>query len=344
MAARTYIEQQVNQVLRDPTQADPAQLRVAYLYHLYKQVSALDLLGVDPKAASADVDARLRLDAVYTALLIDQPERDEHEMRRSVLDQDGRGERITSAIEALNSHQYLVLLGDPGSGKSTFVNFAALCLAGELLQQAKGQRFAANLELLMAPLPTDDGNDQAQAQPWEHGPLLPVRIILRDFAARGLPAADQAATTAHLWAFIGNELKSAGLGDYQELLRNELLSRGGLVLFDGLDEVLEAEQQRDQIKQVVEDFAATFHRCRIVVTSRTYAYQQQAWQLKEFTVRLLSPLTDGQIRRFVDRWYMHSAEQRRGDSEDSQGRAERLKEAIFASERLRARWPNAHCC
>ena len=57
-------------------------------------------------------------------------------------------------------------------------------------------------------------------------------------------------------------------------MRQQLLSTGGLLLLDGLDEVPEADQRRLQAKTAVEQFAAMFPKVRVLVTSRTYAYQR----------------------------------------------------------------------
>ena len=319
----------------DPSKPDPAQLRRAYLNWVYQQSDMLSLSGVDPKAKSGE--AHLSLGAVYTALLTMTPEDHDRWLltAESAQRKDGmtaREGRRLSAIELLNRHQHLVLLGDPGSGKSTLVNFVALCLAGEGLQKA-----AANLALLTAPLPVADENAEAEErerQPWQHGALLPVRVVLRDFAARGLPAPGVKATADHLWRFICAELPGDALGDYAPLLRNELQKQGGLLLLDGLDEVPDADQRRGQIKQAVEAFVALYHNCHMLVTSRTYAYQQQEWRLRGFTETILAPFTDSQIRHFVDRWYAHIATVRSLDHNDAQGRAELLKRAIFAAPRL----------
>ena len=72
----------------------------------------------------------------------------------------------------------------------------------------------------------------------------------------------------------------------------------------------EAQERRTQLKRVVESFAQSHPRCRILVTSRTYAYQRQEWRLSGFQVAELAPFTLGQIRCFVDRWYDHVAERR----------------------------------
>lgn len=321
----TYIEKQ--EVHKQTT--DPSALRAAYLNRLFETARQLSLAGVDPKVAS-EAEARLNLEAVYTALLTLTPEAHEQFQRGAVAE---RETRRLSAVEQLNRHSRLVLLGDPGSGKSTFVNFVTLCLAGEALR-----RNEANIAVLKAPLPDekDQEKHKKEPQPWDHETLLPVRIILRDFAARGLPEAGAEATANHLWRFIAAELETATLGDYAPHLRDELLKKGGLLLLDGLDEVPEAHQRRTQIKQTIEDFAATFRHCRILVTSRTYAYQKQDWRLPNFAQAVLASFSDGQIRRFVEHWYDHIGTLRGLHADDAKGRAELLKRAIFSSERLQA--------
>ena len=311
----------------DPRAATaPDALYQSYFSHLFGEVGILQLSGVDPKAASVG-SASLNLSAVYTALLTQSPEESERLERAGA---PGREFSRQSALEQLNRHPRLVLLGDPGSGKSTFVSFVALCLCGQALGRAD-----ANLDLLTSPLPKErDQREDPKPQPWDHGPLLPVRVVLRYFAAYGLPPAGQRSTAGHLWKFIAEELEKCGLGEFAPLLQKHLRERGGLLLVDGLDEVPEAEQRRVQIKQAVEDFAGAYPKVRILVTSRTYAYQKQDWQLAGFQAAVLAPFNRGQIERFVARWYDHMAVVRGVDPRDAQGRAAQLRQAIFASNQL----------
>ena len=300
------------------------ELENAYLAWLLEQTNLLPLEGIDPAAASR-AEEQVRLHAVYTALLTLSAEAHERLERGEA---DPREVRRRSALEELNARHRLVLLGDPGSGKSTFVNFVALCLAGERLGRAD-----INLQTLTAPLPDDDGDDREERQPWEHGALLPVRIVLRDFAARGLPETGEP-TAEHLWAFLSAELHPASLREVVPHLRRVFTEQGGLFLFDGLDEVPEAEQRREHIVRFIHQVALAYPEARVLVTSRTYAYRHQDWALEDFAVAVLAPFSRGQIIRFVHRWYDHTAQLRRQNAEDARGRARALVRAILRNERL----------
>jgi formylglycine-generating enzyme required for sulfatase activity len=329
---RDYVDQR--QVVVEPG-ASPGALRRAYLNRVMQQTRRLPLAGVDPRAAAEEKCREVQLSAVYTALLTQRPEMEsrkatelEEMVRRAPTFPDQREARRLSALEMLNGETCLVLLGEPGSGKSTFVNFVALCLAGEGLGAED-----ANLELLTTPLPAVDRDEEPRPQTWDHGSLLPVRIVLRDLAARGLPDPGERVDGGTLWAFIVAELGQT-LGEYAPHLKRELLEQGGLILLDGLDEVPDARRRRVQVKQAVQGFCDDFPRCRFLVTSRTYAYQRQDWKLDGFSEVVLSPFTAQQIAHFVDRWYEHICLVRSMDLQDARGRAVLLKAAIERNERL----------
>ncbi|KPA11451.1 Serine/threonine-protein kinase pkn1 [Candidatus Magnetomorum sp. HK-1] len=153
---------------------ETSNLEIAYLKHMLRESGHLSLAGIDKKAAS-DSEIRLNIGAVYTALLTRTSEKD-HDIRTIKPDH----EKLQSALELLNNHKKMVLLGDPGSGKTTFVNYVAWCLAGEYCCNPY-----ANIKMLTAPMPDDDGKmDKDKPQHWDHDSLLPVHVVLRDFAAR----------------------------------------------------------------------------------------------------------------------------------------------------------------
>ena len=274
-------------------------------------------VSMSPFSAGGRGESGLQLEAVYTALLTTVQQRT-----------DGKGEpterhlekqKTLSAIELLNEESCLVLQGGPGSGKSTFVNYLALCLAGEYL---------GNEEVNLQPLPDENGDDQEERQAWSHAQLLPIKVVLRDFAASThLPSNAEDASAENLWDFIEQQLtKSAktALVPYLKQRMNQADARVMLML-DGLDEVAEATQCRQQVRTVIQAFAAAHPGCRVLVTCRPYAYEKQEWQLQGFASGVLADFSAGQIRRFVDRWYAKGSL----DSNDAKGRAELLKRLIF---------------
>jgi len=338
LVAKTIVQGDVyqNTITIAPEKKQPAlsekeietnNLEIAYLNHMLRESGHLSLAGIDKKAAS-DSEIRLNIGAVYTALLTRTPQK-EHDISAMKSGQD----KLRPALELLNSHKKLVLLGDPGSGKTTFVNYVAWCLAGEYCCNPY-----ANIKMLTAPMPKDDGKvDEENQQYWDHDALLPVHVVLRDFAARQLNNivdSDQLSNYEILWQYIAYTLEKSGLKAYISGLKKELQDRGGLILLDGLDEVPEAGQKRDHIKKIIESFCDTFPNCRMIVTSRIYAYQKQQWRLSDFQEAILANFSKGQIQQFIDRWYAHIAELRGMQADDAQGRAELLKRAILNNPRL----------
>ena len=72
-----------------------------------------------------------------------------------------------------------------------------------------------------------------------------------------------------------------------------------------MDEVPEAQNCRVRLKEKVEQFGRDFPQCRIVVTSRPYAYQDADARLTGFEVRTLADFSPEQVQTFIGRWYEH---------------------------------------
>ena len=313
---------------------DPVALQQAYLTQVFNHANVLPLL------MEARGKGPVQLSGIYTALRTNiqrikfKDNQDFEEIVGSGLEKDLHegGRQNLSALETLNRYNYLVLLGGPGSGKSTFANFVALCMSGEMLD-----KHDINLKLLCAPLPREEDDEKKDQEPtlqeWQHGPLLPVQVVLRDFAAE-LPTQGGVGTAELLWRHIENNLKEMSLFEYAPVLKKHLLTEGGLMVLDGLDEVPEAEARREQIRQVIQQFTTTFSKCRYLITSRTYAYEKQGWVLPGFNPATLQDFSPAQIKHFVEAWYAHIAQLDWVTKSDATSRAEQLKETIENNVRL----------
>ena len=294
------------------------------------------------------------LQGVYTALMTQSVQSEHHPLLKQMnllkpddFDiagtwLDSANKKHLSALAMLNQCNKLVLTGDPGSGKSAFVDYLALCMAGEALGNTN-----ANINLLTDPIPDNDGeplteevgvegSDETEKrevrQPWDHGALIPVRVILRDFSTSVyFPDEKEKADVCQVLDFIESSLKVSGCLDYFLTLQERLLEGAVLVMFDGLDEVPQAGDRRERLLQCIDGFTSSFAKCRVLVTCRPYAYQNKRWRLDDFVETRLAEFGRGQMICFIHRWYANSPEL---DEDHKKHRADKLQNAILKRENL----------
>ncbi|MCP3676237.1 MAG: hypothetical protein GY721_01210, partial [Deltaproteobacteria bacterium] len=124
-------------------------------------------------------------------------------------------------------------------------------------------------------------------------------------------------------------------------MKHKLDDEGGVIFFDGLDEVREEDEERKRsiIVDAVGAFAAPLRKCRIIVTCREYAYQKESpWRLPEsdFHVVKLDMFKDEQIKAFTGTWYKTTGKWKGWDAKRSETEADVLYKAVVSLAHLRA--------
>jgi energy-coupling factor transporter ATP-binding protein EcfA2 len=116
---------------------------------------------------------------------------------------------------------------------------------------------------------------------------VPIFVTLKEFAeAPNQPGLVEFIATSYL-----NAPNSPAIA--------QLLQQGrGLVLLDGLDEVLET--QHDRVLREIEDFARRYEQSSILITCRIAARE---YIFQQFTEVEVADFTDQQIQDFADKWF-----------------------------------------
>lgn len=239
-----------------------------------------------------------------------------------------------SVFEVVAAHALIVITGAAGTGKSSLCRFIVTCLAYACDPRAERQDKVKGLELLGAS--------------WIHGPILPIYVSLRDFANTPelFPKSLSESSSEQLLNYV--KRATGNLAPHLEayLMQTDVPTHGSLLVLDGLDEVYE-ENDRVILQRIIENWADRFPNCRVIVTSRTYAYRRDSrWRLSDrFASAELAPFTWQQVKTYIERWYANVAENR---PSVLGGRAMAQKQAAMMATDLnktirenRALWPLA---
>ncbi len=218
-------------------------------------------------------------------------------------------------LQAALSERRLVVIGDPGAGKTTFLRrvAAALCVTelGTVPQAAQ-----ARLGISDKTFPI----------------FLRCATLANHIAAhRGKPDAPaEAASPAWLAHCLAATSRENGTGLDQAFFQRQLEAGRCTVLLDGLDEAAD-RVQRDALSLLAENISRVFDGCRFVVTSRPPAYTGNT-VLPQFVHVEIAPLSDDAVDTFLSHWCRKLYD---GDTPQAREHCRELLESLHARPEIR---------
>ncbi|MBN2231104.1 MAG: NACHT domain-containing protein [Candidatus Thorarchaeota archaeon] len=168
-----------------------------------------------------------------------------------------------SVEEALEATQRAAIIGEAGSGKTTLLQWLAVTSANN--------NFTRTLE--------------------SYGDTIPFFIALRNY--RGNPP--------QIEEFIAGMEADIPSVKPDRWVHSILSSGRGLLLIDGLDEVLDSRRQ--SILDWIEEIIQQYPRLRMVFTSRPAAYKRGWLSNLNFAEYVLSPMDYSSVKLFVQYWH-----------------------------------------
>lgn len=200
-------------------------------------------------------------------------------------------------LKVLQKHSGMIVLGDPGAGKTTFLKYLALRLA-----RGEGSKIGLN-DYLPILLPLAAFSNALQTHD----------IRLDDFIAE-------------YFAGIGADLPVG------PMLSEALKAGRALILLDGLDEVRDINMRNTVVERVVDFFA--FHRRegnKFVLTSRVVGYRAVRPSAEDLVECTIVDFEEDEIEEFIKHWTTALEKQAQGNTAIAQADAETDRRELLDS-------------
>ena len=270
-----------------PPSPDDMALLKPYLETVARQSKTLRLAPLDSAGQDAEQQA-ISLGQVYVDL--------EATAGQYTL-ADGQPRHYRAALAHLHYYPHLILLGNPGSGKTTFVRYVASELAQGVTANLQWLEYEALPDEPKSRQARDDDQKKGIGRIWGREGLIPLYLEMRDFARTPFNCRSPLA----LWEYAAAQLAKDGLQDALPALRRQAQAGRVLWLLDGVDEVPIA--QRKEIWQAIGAMHdGVYGGCPWLATCRVLSFKDDEAPPRSH-VTTLQPLNPAQIERFIERWY-----------------------------------------
>ncbi len=184
-----------------------------------------------------------------------------------VLESRDRTKFSASQLLSQTPVQKVVILGAPGSGKTSLMKYFTVRLA-----QQKPQELELNADIDWLPI-------LIGIRDWATHPEMNILDFARYFAEKRMMVSELPTGFFEHW-----------------------LDGRAVILLDGLDEV--GEQGYDFVKQI-ENFLGRYPRNKAIVTSRPAGYKRDFFRTEEFPHYQLLPFDKPKIYLFVEQWHQN---------------------------------------
>ena len=171
------------------------------------------------------------------------------------------GQRVPGIVK-VKSRDNLYILGKPGAGKTTFLKYVAT--------QAADYRLV--------------------------GERLPIFVSLHEWSISQHGKGKNPA----LLPYIVDEFALCDLPDAAPFVEYMLEEGKAIVLFDGLDEVQQADEHRQELTQLLKNFAFQYEETQVLLTCRIAA---ERYRFEGFQYVEMADFTTEQIKAYARRWF-----------------------------------------